>query len=129
MDGVTRRGSSPLNPGQVPTSWRIAGVGDFDDDGKPDIVLQNTVAGLIGFWAMDGITRTGAALFAPGQMPLRWTIAAVADYDGNGGPDLVFQDETDGSLVLWHMNGAERVDSVPLVPAQVPTNWKVAGPK
>ena len=127
MDGVTRTGSSPLNPGQVPTTWRIAGVGDFDDDGKPDIVWQ--IGGIIGFWAMDGVTRTSSALFTPGEVPLRWTIVAVADYDGDGRPDLVFQDQTAGFLALRHMNGAQAVDTVPLVPAQVPTNWKVVGPK
>jgi hypothetical protein len=129
MDGVTRTGSSPLNPGQAPTNWRIAGVGDFDGDGKPDIVWQDAVAGRIGFWAMDGITMTSSALFTPGQAPLPWRIVAVADYDGDGWPDLVFQDETSGSLGLWHMNGARAVDAVPLVPAQVPTNWRAVGPK
>lgn len=127
LDGVTRTGTSPLDPGQVPTTWRIAGVGDFNDDGKPDIVWQ--IGGLIGFWAMDGLTRTSGALFTPGEVALRWKIAAVADYDGDGRPDLVLQDETAGFLVLRHMNGGQAVDTVPLVPAQTPTNWKVVGPK
>jgi hypothetical protein len=127
LDGATRTGSSPLNPGQVPTTWRIAGVGDFNDDGKPDIVWQ--IGGLIGFWAMDGLTRTSGALFTPGEVPARWQIAAVADYDGDGRPDLILQDETAGFLALRHMNGAQAIDTVPLVPGQLPTNWKVVGPK
>jgi glucose/arabinose dehydrogenase len=127
LDGVTRTGSSPLNPGQVPLTWRIAGVGDFNDDGTPDIVWQ--IGGLIGFWAMDGVTRTSGALFTPGEVPARWKIAAVADYDGDGRPDLILQDETAGFLALRHMNGAQAIDTVPLVPGQTPTNWKVVGPK
>ena len=45
----------------------IVGVGDFNGDGKNDIMLQNQGAGWAGIWTMNGSTVTGwAALPATG---------------------------------------------------------------
>jgi hypothetical protein len=45
----------------------IAGTGDFNGDGKNDIVVQNQGAGWAGIWTMNGSTVTGwAALPATG---------------------------------------------------------------
>ena len=32
--------------------WQMVDVGDFTGNGKPDILFQNTVTGVRGFWEM-----------------------------------------------------------------------------
>ena len=41
-------------------SWRdlAAGLGDFDKDGKADILWRNQVTGANKIWLMQGLTRT-----------------------------------------------------------------------
>jgi glucose/arabinose dehydrogenase/PKD repeat protein len=129
MNGVTRTGSSPLTPGRVPLGWTVAAVADWNGDGQPDLVWQNTSTGQIGVWTMNGVIATGAVAFAPAQVPTNWRIAAVADYDGDGQPDLVWQDDASGAVGLWHMQGLAARDAVPLVPGQVPAEWTIVGPK
>ena len=46
------------NPGP---SWHAIGTGDFDGDGKSDILFQNT-SGQVAIWLMNGATPTTEAL-------------------------------------------------------------------
>jgi hypothetical protein len=58
MDGtnVTFAGAvGPFNPG---LSWQIKGTGDFNGDGKSDIIWQGQ-DGTPAIWLMDGTTVTG----------------------------------------------------------------------
>ena len=43
MNGLTNIGFQPI--GVAPLEWIIAGVGDFNGDGKPDILWRNTSSG------------------------------------------------------------------------------------
>jgi hypothetical protein len=41
------------------TTWNIVGTGDFNGDGKVDILWRNTSSGQNAVWYMDGVSRTG----------------------------------------------------------------------
>ena len=40
-------------------NWKIVGTGDFNSDGKPDILWRNTSTGQNGVWYMDGVNVIG----------------------------------------------------------------------
>jgi hypothetical protein len=65
MDGGTISGSvAVVNPGM---DWRVVGTGDYNGDGKADILLQNT-DGSVAQWLMDGAAIVSAAVVAnPGS--------------------------------------------------------------
>jgi len=44
---------------------RIAGVGDFNFDGKPDILWRYKSNGMLSFWLMNGTTRMAGVLSTP----------------------------------------------------------------
>ncbi len=46
------------------TDWKIVGVGDFNGDGQPDILWQNTSNGEVGVWFMNGTTLISKQVFA-----------------------------------------------------------------
>ena len=52
MNGTTLL--STVNLGVINTALKIAGTGDFNKDGKPDILWQNTTSGARQIWIMNG---------------------------------------------------------------------------
>jgi hypothetical protein len=58
MDGVTTVGGDYLLT-VMDMTWQIVGTGNFNGDGKPDIIWRNSVTGENYIWYMDGVTRIG----------------------------------------------------------------------
>ena len=52
--------------------WSIAGTGDFNGAGQPDLVLQNTVTGERSLWIMNGTTVAGTVSL--GTVSTDWRI-------------------------------------------------------
>ena len=57
--------------GNVPTTWTIAETGDFNGDGKTDILWLDT-SGNVSIWFMNGMTVVSAVNF--GNVGTAWTI-------------------------------------------------------
>jgi hypothetical protein len=72
MDGGTRLGGD-TPPMVTELSWQIVGVGDFNGDGKMDILWRNSVSGENGVWYMNGGTRLGVE-YLPPVADLNWKI-------------------------------------------------------
>jgi hypothetical protein len=73
MDGVTRIGMASLIP-VLDTNWQIAGTGDFNRDGKTDILWRyQGTGGYVRVWYMDGVTRLGIGSL-PSVTDLNWEI-------------------------------------------------------
>ena len=69
MNGATIASSAGL--GNVPTNWTIVGTGDFNGDGKSDLLWQDNL-GNTAIWLMNGtaVTSTGGL----GNVPTNWSI-------------------------------------------------------
>jgi hypothetical protein len=96
---VLAAGPVGTNPG---ANWQIKGTGDFNNDGRADILWQNT-DGTAGIWLMDGLTvlNQGAVGTNPG---IAWHIKGSGDYDGDGNSDILWQNDN-GLPGIWLMNG------------------------
>ena len=106
-----------------PTSWSIAGTGDFNRDGNADIIWQNTITGQRLIWIMNG-TTLGYGVSLPTE-PTDWSIAGTGDFNGDGKSDIVWQNTSTGQRVIWIMNGTTLAYGVSL-PTE-PTAWSIAG--
>ena len=107
-------------PGPTGSGWKIVGVGDFDGDGNPDILWQNT-DGTPGIWFLNGtrvVQMTG--LSNPGS---NWKIVGVGDFNGDGKSDILWQ-ATDGTPGIWLMSGATPIAEAGLGGA---SSWKIVG--
>lgn len=107
----------------APTDWLIAGVGDFNQDGKPDILWRNYINGQGGFWFMDGSNVIGTA-YIP-TVSTEWEIAGVGDFNQDGKPDILWRNYVNGQNGVWFMDGTN-IASTTLI-LSVTTDWRIGG--
>jgi hypothetical protein len=107
----------------TPKGWQVAADGDFNNDQKSDIVLQNT-NGTPQIWLMNGTSVTSkVTLLNPGSS---WHLVAAADFYNDGNTDLLFQN-TDGTASIWQMNGTQIVGGGVVSPSPGSSGWTVIG--
>jgi hypothetical protein len=109
----------------VSTSWQIEGIGDFNGDGKDDILWRNT-DGTVGTWSgrpNGGFTANNAAVF---NVTTDWQIAAVGDFNGDGRDDILWR-HSSGTIANWlaQPNGAFAPNNASL--AGISTDWQIVG--
>jgi hypothetical protein len=89
MDGTSiRANSAPIYP-VSDLNWQVVGVGDFNGDGKADIMWYNTSTYLRAIWYMDGTSvgaDSGTYDYIPGGCGCSFWIG---DFDGDGGADVL----------------------------------------
>ena len=116
-------GGGPLTPAATNPIWQIVGLGDFDGDGKSDLVFQNSSNGQVYVWLMNNSVFVSAIAMSGDTS---WRVATTGDFNGDGKPDLLWQDPATGSLSVWFMDGQSMTSST-TVAAQVDPSWRVAG--
>jgi FG-GAP-like repeat len=128
--GSFTSGGSTVNPD---TSWSIAGTGDFDGDGKSDVLWRNT-AGQLALWLMNGSSIVGSSFVNDGSTPVNpdpsWSVAGIGDFDGDGKSDVLWRSAA-GEVAIWEMNGSSLATSGDVTvggtaPRPGPT-WSIAG--
>jgi hypothetical protein len=90
-------GASLSNPG---TAWQVAATGDFNGDGRSDILWRNA-SGVVVDWlgqTNGSFADNGAAsLSSPGTA---WHVVASGDFNGDGRDDILWRNDN-GALVDW----------------------------
>jgi Ca2+-binding RTX toxin-like protein len=123
MNGATVTSSNLTSTPKLNNSWTTAGTGDYNGDGKSDILWRNA-NGAIAVWTMDGATVTSSSLTSTSSLDSSWKVAGNSDFDGDGKADILWRND-DGSVALWQMNGSGITAATAV--AQVATDWKIAG--
>ena len=74
MNGTTVLNPNAAGVGNVATSFKIAGSGDFNGDGKSDVLWRDTTSGNIAIWFMNGTSISNPNAAGVGNLPTVWTI-------------------------------------------------------
>ena len=101
LERAVRRPAGSFNPGP---SWQIKATGDFNGDGKSDILWQNN-DGTPAIWLMNGINRVSNSAAGPFNPGPTWHIKATGDFNGDSKSDILWQND-DGTPAIWLMNGS-----------------------
>jgi hypothetical protein len=83
-------------------SWRINGVGDFDEDGDADVLWRHSDGG--GGHLGDG--RRGVRHEPQHRLSAHLLADGVGDFDGDGDGDILWR-YGDGATVTWEMHDGE----------------------
>ena len=73
-------------------------VGDFNGDGKADILWRNSSTGGAVIWK-SGLASTQQAVTAVTN--LDWHVVAAGDYNGDGIADILWRNLATGANVIW----------------------------
>jgi uncharacterized delta-60 repeat protein len=92
---------------------------DFNQDGKPDYVLNNAVTHQTAVWFLNNNVFIGAA-FGP-TLPANWNVVGVADFDGDGRPDYLLFNPTSHQTAIWYLSGTTFVSSA--FGPSLPSGW------
>jgi hypothetical protein len=124
MNG-TAIASSAISNGSMGANWHVAAIGDFNKDGRSDVLWQST-SGDVDLWEMNGANLSG---FVPtvGNMSAGWTIAGVGHFNGaaDSTSDIVWVNGSN-QVQIWQMNNGKLVDVI--TPAGIyGTEWHLEG--
>jgi hypothetical protein len=122
--GLTRVGGANILT-VTDAAWQIVGTGDFNGDGKPDILWRNAATGENLVWYMNGVTRTASA-YLLAVADRAWRIVGTGDFNGDGKPDILWRNAATGENLVWYMNGVTRTSGAYLLPV-TDLAWQIVG--
>jgi hypothetical protein len=135
MNGATIASTgSPANVGTTTaTGWLVQGVGDFDGDGKADILWRNDdLGGIIYVWLMNGtaISSANSVTGVGTAAGTGWIVNSVGDYNGDGKADIFWKNDLTlgGITYVWLMNGTS-ISTANSVTGVSDLGWQVQNPK
>ncbi len=82
----------------------VSGIGDFNSDGKADILWRNTTGGNY-IWLMNGTAKAGGG--NPGGAATSWSVAGIGDFNNDNKSDILWR-RNDGVNYIWLMNGTAK---------------------
>ena len=89
--------------GSAGTDWHVSGIGDFDGNGRSDILFRND-NNAIAVWQTDANGQLSSAAQI-GTTSSAWHINGTGDFNGDGRTDILFRND-DGSIASWQTNTA-----------------------
>jgi trimeric autotransporter adhesin len=102
---------------------------DFNGDGNPDLVWRNKETGRTTIWFMDGAKWNGGfADIEPTVTDISWSLVGIADFNGDGNPDLLWRNSDTGITTIWYMDGATwNGGYANIEPTIADTKWSIVG--
>lgn len=102
-----------------------ANAGDFNGDGKIDLLWRGSATGTLAVWALNGTAAPGG--YGVGSpLAIDWAIQGVADFNGDRRADILMRDSSTGAAAVWVLNGAT-IQYGYGVGSPTPLDWSIEG--
>jgi len=108
------------------SGWALVATADMNGDGVPDLIFQNRSTGGVSIWFMIGPSglTIGSAPIIYTAAP-NWQLATAADLNGDGVPDLIFENSITNQISIWFMQaGGMNFSSAPIIATAV-SGWRL----
>lgn len=97
LDGASSKLITSETTGTVSNfNWVIQGIGDFNKDGKSDILWYDTTTGDRNIWHINGTSKICEGSL--GNVGLNWKIKGVGDFNRDGRADILTHNSSDGVI-------------------------------
>ena len=110
--------------------WQVAGVGDFNGDGRDDILWRQS-SGAMTNWlgqANGGMDTDNLGNFFINAGGNDWQVAGVGDFNGDGRDDILWR-HSSGAVTSWlgQSNGGMNTNNAANLFANPGIDWQVVG--
>jgi hypothetical protein len=97
--------------GKDSPEWQVETSGDYDGDGRTDLIWRNATNGKHSMWLMNEWRVIGQAVID--EPPTSRLVATAADYDANGDgcTDLIWRETTSDLYWVYLMKGTSKIGS------------------
>lgn len=115
MNGNRRVGSGTI-PGAEAyalNGWTLVGTVDLNNDGKGDLIWQNTALETLAYWEMNGVIRVTHRIW---RLPPGHRLVGAMESNGDGRPDLIMQNIFNGEVTYHVLDGNLNIASFGTVP-------------
>jgi hypothetical protein len=107
MDGTQITANPQIGTINAAAGWHYTGIGDFNGDGKTDLLFLNDATHGVAEWQMDGTQVTASPQVGTINAAAGWSYADSGDFNGDGKTDLLFLNSITNGVAIWQMNGTQ----------------------
>ena len=112
----------------VPTSWQVIGTGDFNGDGRDDILWRDNTGATTNWLGQSSGAFSGNDTNFYTNVPTGWQVQGIGDFNGDGRDDILWRNPSTGQTTDWlgQGNGSFAGNDANAL-STIAASWQVTG--
>ncbi len=107
------------------TSWTLVGTGDFQGNGKSELIWHRASDGLTELQFQNGVAPTALSMPTNNSFGATWNIAAIGDFDDSGRSSLLWRRQSDGLAEIQFLNGSQGIGGGVITNNPFDLSWNI----